>query len=169
MLSFTRIIKQFVNNNRNNRFLSHHHYQYHHHSLPGILRTHVIINVIGDKEHVDQAAEEIKMFSQEKNHQTVIITNSNEKLRSLIFGVNILQVIINKCYNMSCYEIKELHYFTKLLSNFFWKPQYVYVMPNAVNRLVSCDFVKKCEEIKFVYPLAATQETKKTTVDILID
>jgi hypothetical protein len=168
MLSFTRTIKQFVINNRNNRFLSHHHYHYHHHSSPGILRTHVIINVIGEKEHVDKAAEEIKMFSQEK-HETVIITNSNEKLRSLIFGVNILQVIINKCYNMTCYEIKELHYFTKMLSNFFWRPHYIYVMPNAVNRLVSCDFVKKCEEINFVYPLASTPETKKAVVDILLN
>ena len=80
---------------------------------------------------------------------------------------------MNRCYNMSCDNIILLN--KKILNtntntNTNWKPYNLYVLPDAKNRFITCNYIRDCDRINFIiYPLAASQENKRKDINILID
>lgn len=133
----------------------------HHHSLSNILRTRRVINLLGDRKSVDTASWEIYSFGQEECLQSTNIIYDSEIIRSLLLGNNILQLIVNRCYNMACYDVIDIN--RRILhTNVNWKPYNLYVMPNTKNFFENCDFINYCRQNEIVvYPLAATQESKR--------
>jgi hypothetical protein len=161
-------INPFINNN----ILRY----YHHHSLhddylkiipkTNILRTNVVINLLGDFESVNKASWEINSFAQEKSLHTSNIVYNSEMLRTILYKNNFLQFIVNRCYDMSCNEIVLL---TETIINRNWQPYNLYVMPDATNRFTKCDFVENCNCANIIiYPLAAPEENKRRDINILI-
>ena len=147
----------------------------HHHSRQSwthILNTYndfKIINLLGDNSSVDKSSVEINKFIKERQINSIIIQNNDQMLNVMIHGSGNFQIIINKCYNKSCAEIKELNCYIRRITNCFWHPYSLYIMPNAVNRFINCEFVKGCDQINFIYPLAATQDIKRRDINILIN
>jgi len=169
MTFFKRIninIRPFI---KNCIFRYSHHYHYHHHYQEDFyLPKQIIINLLGEQKYVDTASWEIKTFAQEKLLNTTNIVYDIEILRSLILGNNILHFIVNRCYNMSCENVLYLNN-DIINTNKNWIPYNLYVMPEAKNRFNTCDFIQNCNRTNIiVYPLAASEETKRRDIDILI-
>lgn len=129
----------------------------------------IIINLLGEYESVDKASWEINTFAQEKSLNTSNIVYDPEMLRFLICKNNLLNFIVNRCYNMSCHKLLYLN--NDIINiNENWKPYNLYVLPNATNRFNTCDFIRNCSSTKFiVYPLASSEENKRRDINILID
>jgi hypothetical protein len=180
-MTFIKIIntitKPFI---KNGTFRYSHHYSQDLHYLQDIhylksieLKTipkdKIIINLLGDRKSVDEASWEINAFAQEKSLNTANIIYYNEILSRLIKKNNILQFIVNRCYNMSCQNVLYLNN-DIINTNNYWKPYNLYVIPEATNRFNTCDFIRNCNHSNIiVYPLAASQENKRRDINILID
>jgi hypothetical protein len=167
MTFFTRIntkIRPFI---KNSVFRYSHHYQ-HHYQEAHYLPQKIIINLLGESESVDAASWEIRTFAQEKSLQTANIVYNMEILRSFLLGHNILQFIVNRCYNMSYQNLLYLNH-DIINTNKAWKPYNLYVLPDAKNRFTTCDFIQNSNRTNIiVYPLAAPEENKRRDIDILI-
>ena len=90
-------------------------------------------------------------------------------LRFLICKNNLLNFIVNRCYNMSCDNVILLN--KKIMNtNRAWKPYNLYVLPDAKNRFNTCKYIQNCSLSScIIYPLAASEENKRRDVNILID
>ena len=162
MSSFTKIVKFNKIAKINKRYD-------HHHCLPDILKTHLVVNLLGKTDLVDKASREIKSFADEKLLLTTNILYNREIMNSLLSGNNILQFIINRCYNMSCYDIIQLNK-TITSTNSIWKPYNLYVTPNMTNKFVNCDFIKKYNQTDIIiYSLSEAQDIKRRHINILIN
>ena len=165
MTFFKRIninIKPFI---KNCIFRYSHHYQDRYRESFYLPRQ-IIINLLGDFEYVDTASWEIYTFAQKKYLPSANIVY-NDKILKDIFYNNYSQFIVNRCYNMSCDNIILLN---KKILNTNWKPYNLYVIPEAKNRFTTCNFIRNCNRTNFiVYPLAASEETKRRDINILID
>jgi hypothetical protein len=157
------ITKPFIKNNIF-RYYHHRHYQ-----EDFYLPQQIVINLLGEEKYVDTASWEIKSFAQEKALNTANIVYDREILRSFLLGHNILNFIVNRCYNMSCDNVIILN--KKIINtNGAWKPYNLYVMPDAKNRFITCNYIRDCDRINFiVYPLAASEESKRRDINILIN
>ncbi len=141
----------------------------HHHSLSNVLAKHTVVNLLGDKKSVDIASWEIYSFSQEKCLQSTNVIYDSEIIKSLLLGNNILQVIVNRCYNMACYDIITLNK-NIMNTNVNWKSYNLYVMPNATSFFENCDFINYCKQQEILlYPLAATQENKREYIHAFLN
>ena len=170
MTFFNRIntkIRPFIKNNIF-RYSHHRHYQ-DNYQESFYLPQPVVINLLGEQKYVDTASWEIKGFAQEKSLNTANIVYDDEILRSFLLGHNILNFIVNRCYNMSCENVILLN--KKIINtNRAWKPYNLYVLPDAKNRFITCNYIRDCDRINFIiYPLAASQENKRKDINILID
>jgi hypothetical protein len=128
----------------------------------------IIINLLGEQKYVDSASWEIYTFAQEKYLPSANIVNHDKMLKDILYN-NYLQFIVNRCYNMSCDNIILLN--KKIMTtNSNWKPYNLYVIPDAKNRFTTCNFIQNCNKPNFIiYPLAASEETKRRDINILID
>ena len=182
MTFFTRINKNFIKNLIKYQFNTNKLRYSHHHSL-NIQRTSInlertndnnegnkfIINLLGESESVDTASWEIQSFAKEKSLLTANIVYNPKLLSCFLFKHNYLQFIVNRCYNMSCQNVIYLNQ-DIINTNTIWKPYNLYVIPEAKNRFVTCDFIRNCDHSKFiVYPLAASKESKRRDINILIE
>ncbi len=146
---------------------------YHHHDLTiipnyTIQKNTIIINLLGDRKSVDTASWEINSFAQEKSLNTANIVYEHGMLQALIRKNNILQFIVNRCYNMSCQHVLYLNN-DIINTNKNWVPYNLYVMPDAKNRFNTCDFIRNCNHSNIIlYPLAASEESKRRDINILI-
>jgi hypothetical protein len=167
MTFFKRInikITPFMNNNI---VRYSHHYQ-DHYKKSFYLPQQIIINLLGEEKSVDSASWEIYTFAQEKQLPSANIVYHDKMLKDILYN-NYSQFIVNRCYDMSCDNIILLN--QKILNtNRGWKPYNLYVIPHAKNRFTTCNFIRNCNRINFiVYPLAASEETKRRDINILID
>jgi hypothetical protein len=159
---FTRILRRFNNNNNILRYSHHRHYPENYY-----FPQKIIINLLGDEKYVDTASWEINTFAKEKSLNTSNIVYDNEILRITLYKNNYLNFIVNRCYNMSCDNILYLNH--DIINNNIWKSYNLYVMPNATNRFITCNFIQNCKNSEFiVYPLAASKENKRRDINILI-
>jgi hypothetical protein len=175
MTFFKRIntkIRPFINKDI---FRHSHHYQdnqysdiQHHYSKGFYLSQQIIINLLGDFEYVNTASWEIYKFAQYKQLPSANIVYHDKMLKDILYN-KYSQFVVNRCYNMSCDNIILLN--QKILNtNLNWKPYNLYVIPNAKNRFTTCNFIQNCNRTNFiVYPLAASEETKRRDINILID
>lgn len=162
-------IRPFINN-CSIRY-SHHYQDYYknNYNESFYLPQQIIINLLGEYKSVDTASWEIKSFAQEKSLNTANISYDGEILRSFLLGHNILQFIVNRCYNMSCDNLILLNK-NIINTNRAWKPYNLYVIPEAKNKFITTNFIRNCEDAKIIiYPLAASQENKRRDINILID
>jgi hypothetical protein len=176
MTFFTTKIRPFIKNSIF-RYSHHHHYQEPYYlsqqerDIRSLLapQNKIIINLLGDKKSVDTASWEIKGFASEKSLHTANIVYDNEMLNHFLFRKTILQFIVNRCYNMSCHQLFELN--ENIIDRAVnWKPYNLYVLPDATNRFITCDFIRNCDHSKIIiYPLAASEENKRRDINILID
>lgn len=144
-----------------------HHYQ-HRYQEDFHLPQQIVINLLGEQKSVDTASWEIKTFAQEKALNTANIVYDMEILRSLILGNNILNFIVNRCYNMSYQNLLYLNH-DIINTNKAWKPYNLCVIPEAKNRFTTSKYIQNCDHSKIiVYPLAASEETKRRDINILI-
>ena len=149
----TIILKRFTHNN----------------SLSNILRTRIVVNLLGDRKSVDTASWEIYSFGQEKLLQSANIVYDGEIIKSLLLGNNILQFIVNRCYNTACYDILRINN-NIINTNVHWKPYNLYVMPNATSFFENCDFINYCRKPEILlYPLAATPENKREHIHAFLN
>ena len=147
---------------------------YHHHSLHDDYlknipktKTKIIINLLGDFEYVNTASWEMYFFSQEKQLPSANIVHHDKMLKDILYN-NYLQFIVNRCYSMTCEQVLYLNQ-NIMKSKTNWQPYNLYVMPDAKNNVVTCDFIQKCSHSKFIiYPLAATAENKRRDINKLI-
>ena len=148
---------------------------YHHHSLhddylknipkTNILKTNIVINLLGDKKSVDTASWEIKSFAQKKSLQTANIVYNSEMLRIVLYKNNFLQFIVNRCYNITSDQLLLLN---NNIIRTNWHPHNLYVIPDATNRFTTCNFIQNCTSTNIiVYPLAASEENKRRDINIL--
>jgi hypothetical protein len=167
MTFFKRInikIRPFMNNNI---VRYSHHYRDHYHKSYN-LPQQVIINLLGEEKSVDSASWEIYTFAQEKQLPSANIVYHDKMLKDILYN-NYSQFIVNRCYDMSCDNIILLN--QKILNtNRGWKPYNLYVIPDTKNRFTTCNFIRNCNRTNFiVYPLAASEETKRRDINILIE
>jgi len=168
MTFFTRINKNLIKYSMNTKLRYSHHHSLHNNFLLNIEKNKIIINLLGDLESVETASWEIQSFAREKSLLTANIVFNPEMLRSFLFKHNYLQFIVNRCYNMPCYQILALNN-SIINTNTNWKSYNLYVIPEAKNRFTTCDFIRNCDHSKFiVYPLAASEESKRRDINILI-
>lgn len=150
----------------------------HHHSFTEIYvnynttayvpRTNIIINLLGDRKSVDTASWEIQSLAKEKILPTANIVFDKDIMNHILYNNSYLQFIVNRCYNMSCDKLIYLNQDIEM-TNTYWKPYNLYVLPDATNRFNTCQFIKNCKQLEFiVYPLAATKENKRRDIHILI-
>ena len=169
MTFFTTKIRPFI---KNCIYRYSHHYQdhyQHHYQEAHYLPQKIIINLLGESESVDTASWEIRTFAQEKSLQTANIVYNMEILRSFLLGHNILNFIVNRCYNMSYQNLLYLNN-DIINTNKAWKPYNLYVLPEAKNRFTTSKYIQNYDQSKFIiYPLAASEETKRRDINILID
>jgi len=159
------ITKPFI---KNCIFRYSHHYQ-HRYQENFYLPQKIIINLLGEQKSVDTASWEINSFAQEKSLNTANIVYDSEILRLLISRNNFLNFIVNRCYNMSCQNLLYLNN-DIINTNRAWNLYNLYVLPNATNRFNTCDFIRNCQDAKFIiYPLAAPEENKRRDTNFLID
>lgn len=169
MTFFKRINTKITPFIKNDIFRYSHHYQdiQHHYSDAFYLPQKIIINLLGDFEYVDTASWQIYTFAQDKHLPSANIVYHDKMLKDILYN-NYSQFIVNRCYNMSCDNIMTLN--KKILNtNTNWKPYNLYVIPHAKNRFTTCNFIRNCNRTNFiVYPLAASEETKRRDINILI-
>ena len=171
MTFFKRINIKITPFIKNGIFRYSHHYQDRYRESFYLPRQ-IIINLLGDFEYVDTASWEIYTFAQEKYLPSANIVYHDKMLKDILYN-NFLQFIVNRCYNMSCDNIILLN--KKILNtntntNTNWKLYNLYVIPDAKNRFTTCNFIQNCNRPNFiVYPLAASKETKRRDINILID
>ena len=92
-----------------------------------------------------------------------------EILRSFLLGDNILQFIVNRCYNMSYQNLLYLNN-DIINTNKAWKPYNLYVLSEAKNRFTTSKYIQNYNRSNIiVYPLASTEENKRRDINILID
>ena len=144
-------------------------YSYHrHYQEVYYLPQQIIINLLGDFEHVNTASWEIYTFAQEKQLPSANIVYHDKMLKDLLYN-NYLQCIVNRCYTMSCINLLSLNQSIKY-SDTNWKQYNLYVIPNSTNRFTTSNFIQNCEEAKIIiYPLASPEENKRRDINILID
>jgi hypothetical protein len=159
------ITKPFINNSI---FRYSHHYE-HRYQEAFYLPQPIVINLLGEQKSVDTASWEIKGFAKEKSLQTANIVYDMEILRSFLLGNNILQFIVNRCYNMSYQNLLYLNN-DIINTNKAWKPYNLYVLSEAKNRFTTSKYIQNYNRSNIiVYPLASTEENKRRDINILID
>ena len=77
------------------------------------------------------------VLNQSYKNLELIIVYDDEILRSFLLGHNILNFIVNRCYNMSCHELLLLNE-NIINRNQNWNLHNLYVMPDAKNRFTTC-------------------------------
>ena len=165
------ITKPFI---KNSVFKYSHHYSFteiyvNHNTKAYIPQKNIIINLLGDRKSVDEASWEIKSFAQEKSLNTANIVYNNDMLLDIIYKNNFLQLIVNRCYNMSCDKLLYLNQ-DIIHSDRNWISYNLYVMSEATNRFTTCNFIRYCSSTNIiVYPLAASEENKRRDIHILIN
>ena len=156
-------IRPFINNS----FIRYSHHYEHRYQEDFYLPQQIIINLLGEQKSVDTASWEINEFAKEKSLQTANVVYDMEILRSFLLGHNILQFIVNRCYNMSYQNVLYLNH-DIINTNKAWKPYNLYVIPDAKNRFTTCDFIRNCSSTNIiVYPLAAPEENKRRDINFL--
>lgn len=127
----------------------------------------IIINLLGDFEYVDTASWEIYTFSQDNQLPSANIVYHDKMIKDVVYN-NYLQFIVNRCYTMSCNNLLRLNQ-SIIYSDTNWKQYNLYVIPNATNRFITCNFIKNCDKAKIIiYPLASSEENKRRDINILI-
>ena len=170
-MTFFKIINTKIRPFINNGIIRYsHHYQDHYHYQEACyLPQQIVINLLGEQKSVDTASWEIKTFAKEKALNTANIVYDREILRSLILGNNILQFIVNRCYNMSYQNVLYLNH-DIINTNRAWKPYNLYVLSDAKNRFNTSKYIQNYDQSKIIiYPLAASEDIKRRDINILID
>ena len=167
MTFFKRINIKIIPFIKNNIVRYSHHYQDRYRES-FYLPQQIIINLLGEEKSVDSASWEIYTFAQDKQLPSANIVYHDKMLKDILYN-NYSQFIVNRCYDMSCDNIILLN--QKIINtNRGWKSYNLYVIPHTKNRFTTCDFIRNCNRTNFiVYPLAASEETKRRDINILID
>jgi hypothetical protein len=164
-ISTRKLVKTIMSNNI---FRYCHHYQNQNHYYEQNKKK-IVINLLGNPEFVDKASLEIKSFAQEKQLPTENIFYEHEMLHYFILKRKNLQLIINRCYNMSCQNVLYLNN-DIINTNKIWEPYNLYVIPNVTNRFVTLNFIQNCDHSKYIiYPLSAPEENKRRDINILFE
>ena len=157
-------IRPFINNS----LIRYSHHYEHRYQEAFYLPQQIVINLLGEHKSVDTASWEIKGFAKEKSLQTANIVYDMEILRSFLLGNNILQFIVNRCYNMSYQNLLYLNN-DIINTNKAWKPYNLYVLSEAKNRFTTSKYIQNYNRSNIiVYPLASTEENKRRDINILI-
>ena len=131
-------------------------------SLLDIFKTKTVLNLFGEKKIVDQAALEIQTFSEGKNKHVANVVYYPELLEKLTSKTSINKVVINKCYNMNCANIKLLN--ATIIGS--WKPYNLYIAPNCG---ISNNILNDCKQFDDVYNIRSEPDFKRQQIKQIIE
>jgi hypothetical protein len=129
--------------------------------LLDIFKTKTVLNLFGEKKIVDQASLEILTFSEEKNRHVANVVYYPKLLEKLTSKTSINQVVINKCYNMDCNNIKLLN--STIIGS--WKPYNLYIAPNCG---INNNILNDCQQFDDIYNIRSEPDFKKQQIKQII-
>jgi hypothetical protein len=118
-----------------------------------LINFNTVINLIGNPNNVNNAANEIKLLLQEKNINTKIILYDDGKLLNIMFTT--YNIIINKCNLISCNKLNQINKIINWGLSEHWNSYTFQVEINEKSNLVICNEVNK------IYLLNTCINTKK--------
>lgn len=153
-------------------------------------RNRLVINLLGDDDHVERATKDIISILDKKNishkvvslHPTTLARQPNNEMPKWRFQIHEemrtdKNVIINKIGHVNCDEITDLNRSIRALSS-TRHPIALYVEPDTNRRNAHClsftknssyDFLNKCSQVTSIFPLNTTDEIKMYEFEIYLD
>jgi hypothetical protein len=121
-----------------------------------------VINLFGEKKMVDYASLEIQFFSEEKVRNVSNVVYYPELLKKITSKTSINQVIINRCYSMTCNNILLLN--SIIIGD--WKPYNLYISANYKN---IHEITNECKQFNDIYNIRFEKEIKKEKIKKIFD